>query len=141
MNLLARRDHSASELKRKLAARGVEPAEIDAALGQLTEDGLLSDERFATSYARQRSARGYGPRRVAEELRQRGLSSEEVNSAICTDEIDWYEIANEVWRKKFGTPARDAKEKSKQIRFMQYRGFDHEQTRYALGQSLADEDI
>ena len=46
MNLLARREHSTRELKRKLKVRGMEGVEVDQALAALQEERLLSDERF-----------------------------------------------------------------------------------------------
>jgi regulatory protein len=130
MDLLARREHTARELRDKLIRRFPDDEIIREQLARLAEERLQSDERFAASYAQQRSAKGYGPLRVREELRQRGVNEGDVVTTMQSLEIDWRELAADVMRKKFGTRAAvDLKEKSKRVRFMQYRGFtaDHYQ--------------
>jgi regulatory protein len=124
MNLLARREHSISELRRKLKRRFPDDAVIDEQIARLTGENLQSNRRFAESYARQRIDRGYGPVRVCEELRERGASSFDVTAAIEESQVDWFAVASEVALKKFGAlPPSDIKEKARRARFMQYRGF------------------
>ena len=130
MNLLARREHSVRELRTRLQRNFPDATMIDEVLTRLIADRLQSDVRFAESYARQRMGRGYGPLRLREELRQRGVSEADVTVALDEMAVDWCAVAAEVMRKKFGTgDARDLKEKGKRARFMQYRGFsaDHYQ--------------
>jgi regulatory protein len=131
MDCLARREHSADELRRKLVARDFTPGEIDATLADLEREGLLSDARFAEAFVAARWRRGQGPARLRAELVQRGLSSELIITAL--DAHDWFEGARAAREKKFGSeqPA-DYKDKARQIRFLQYRGFDGEQIRHAL---------
>ena len=94
---------------------------------------MQSDGRFAESYARQRSGSGYGLLRVRQEMRERGLSDTVIASALESIEADWFALAEEAYRKKFGeTPAADLKEKAKRVRFMQYRGFDSEHYQHLL---------
>lgn len=128
MNLLARREHSQQELRRKLKRRFSDENSIDEQLSRLVDERLLCDARFAEAYVRQRGARGYGPLRLREELRERGVSDERIDVALAEADIDWSELAADVVYKKFGgnAPA-DIKEKARQIRFIQYRGFsaDH----------------
>jgi regulatory protein len=124
MNLLARREHSARELRNKLQRRFADSDIIDEQLSLLMEQGLQSDVRFAQSYARQRISRGYGLLRLREELRERGVAEVDVAAAMSEMEIDWYAVAMEVMRKKFGIrDAIDLKEKARRARFMHYRGF------------------
>ena len=136
MNLLARREHLRAELYQKLRKRfGAEAeSEIDTELDRLTEENLLSDERFAESYIRQRSGKGYGPDRIRQELRQKGLDGGLLEIAMESAEVDWVAIATEVRLKKFG-PAQpgDFKEKARQLRFLNYRGFGGEFAATALG--------
>ena len=130
MDLLARREHSLEELRRKLKRRFVNEDLVEGELQRLKDENLQSDERYADSFLRQRSARGYGPRRVRHEMRQKGLSDAEINNAFDRVEVDWYGLAAAVMNKKFGdTPVVEIKEKARRIRFMQYRGFnsDHYQ--------------
>lgn len=124
MNLLARREHSVRQLRIKLQRRFPGDERIDEQLSRLTAEHLQCDVRFAASYTRQRISRGYGPVRLREELRERGVAEADSTAAMEELEIDWYALAAEVMHKKFGALApRDIKEKARRARFMQYRGF------------------
>jgi regulatory protein len=124
MNLLARREHSVRELRNKLKRRFTDDVKIDAQLALLIAERLQCDVRFAQSYARQRISRGYGPVRLREELRERGVSEADVAAAMDEMQIDWCAVAADVMRKKFGMrDAIDLQEKARRARFMQYRGF------------------
>lgn len=130
MNLLARREHSVQELRNKLKRRFGDKSMIDEQLSRLATEHLQSDARFAESYARQRVSRGYGPVRLREELRERGVSEADVDVSIEELVIDWCALASDVLHKKYGATApQDIKEKARRVRFMQYRGFtaDHYQ--------------
>ena len=130
MNLLARREHTRRELLQKLQRRFPDEQLVEAELQRLADERLQSDERFAQSYARQRSGRGYGPLRVRQEMRDKGLADDDIVRAFEIAEIDWYAVAAQAFRKKFGdSPVRELKEKARRNRFMQYRGFgvDHYQ--------------
>lgn len=124
MDLLARREHSRSELSRKLRQRGAPASLADVELDKLEEDGLLSDERFCEAYVYARSQRGYGPVRLREELRQRGVADHLIDAALADAAYDWSELARRTFEKRFpeGT-ATDMNARSKQLRFMHYRGF------------------
>jgi regulatory protein len=78
LDLLARRDHFRLELENKLRRRGLPHDEIEAAIERCTDLGLLDDERVGLRFVEVRAAsRGWGPRRLAGELRQRGVSRED----------------------------------------------------------------
>ena len=128
MDLLARREHLRSELEIKLTKRfGPDLVDVSTVLDQLEQDQLLSDQRFAEAYVRHRSGRGYGPERIQQDLRHKGACAELAVAVLKASETDWAELAREVRHKKFGeaVPA-DFKEKSRQLRFLQYRGFGGE---------------
>lgn len=135
MNLLARREHSLGELRQKLARRFDDEQLLESQLQKLVEENLQSDERYAESFARMRALRGYGPGRVQQEMREKGISDEVIARAFELAELDWRALAESTYRKKFGDPDQLAlqenplKEKARRIRFMQYRGFsaDHYQ--------------
>jgi regulatory protein len=127
MNLLARREHSVWELRRKLRVRFPDDALLDEQLSRLTEQNLQSDMRFAESYIRQRIERGYGPVRLREELRERGVSRTDIARLMAEVEIDWRAHAMQVMQNKYGgLPSRDIKEEARRARFMQHRGFTAE---------------
>ncbi|MBT8447425.1 MAG: recombination regulator RecX, partial [Gammaproteobacteria bacterium] len=134
LRLLSRREHSVRELRQKLIAREYEAALVDEVLEQLQGDGSLSEERFAEAYVRQRCGRGYGPIRIRQELRERGLDAELVSAALAAVETPWRTLAETARRKKFGEePPEDFEARARQMRFLNYRGFDENQIRAALG--------
>ena len=133
MNLLARREHSLGELRNKLRRRFPDEQQLETQLQKLVAEKLQSDERFAESFARMRAGRGYGPARVRQDMREKGLSDVDIATAFEAAELDWCELASEVLLKKFGpvTPA-DLKEKARRIRFMEYRGFAADHYRHLI---------
>ncbi|WP_455212713.1 regulatory protein RecX [Kaarinaea lacus] len=130
MDLLARREHSVAELRRKLLAKGYAQIEVDEQLLKLEQENLLSDQRFTESYVNFRSKKGFGPLRIEQELKERGIGN-----ALLEEYLDnkdyWRNIAKEVREKRFGTSMpQDYKDKVRQLRFLQYRGFSQDQLRY-----------
>ncbi len=127
---MARREHSESELRQKLGRRGLDSDAISLIVAQLKEQGLQSDRRFAGSYIHSREHKGYGPRRIAQELRARGVAAEIIEGALAESAIDWSVLAAKLREKKFG-PALpvDYAARMKQSNFLNYRGFTSEQIR------------
>ena len=127
MDLLSRRDHSRKQLIGKLQQRGFETEEILQSLDLLERENLLNDERFAESYLHQRMQRGFGPIRIRQELEERGVSSEIVQSLMASCEGLWSDLMQQQRIKRFGEEIpQDYKEKTKQARFLQNRGFSPE---------------
>lgn len=129
MNLLARREHLRRELEIKLGKRfGADSAtDVRVVLDQLEDENLLSDARFTDAYIRQRSARGYGPERIRQELRQKGVADGLLEDALAAADIDWAALARDVRIKKFGAARpEEFSEKARQLRFLNYRGFGGE---------------
>lgn len=136
MNLLARREHSQQELYRKLVNKGFESADIRPALATLSKEGLLSDGRFTEAFINSRLKRGSGPVKIAMELQQRGVSDELVSTFLNERDAQWTESAIAVRTKRFGpSPPDDFKERARQMRFLQYRGFTLQQIQRALGEA------
>lgn len=128
VSLLARREHSVSELRNKLQRYDHQDNEIEKTLQWLKTNDLQSDQRFTQSYLRHRSQRGCGELRIKQELKQRGVSDTLIAEAFKAAEIDWFALAVAVRCKRFGEQVPvDFKERAKQLRFLQYRGFTHEQ--------------
>ncbi len=127
MNLLARREHSVAELVKKLSA-DFEHDDIIVVIYKLTEKNLQSDQRFAENYLRYRSQRGFGYQKIRQELKERGVAVELINGALTESDIDWFALAADARCKRFGEQEpEDFKQRAKQQRFLQYRGFTHEQ--------------
>jgi len=135
MNWLARREHSQAELREKLAAREFEPEIISITVEKLASEGLVSDERFAEALVAVRIRKGQGPVRIRAELKKRGVGAELVQLHVYDAGHDWIALARDVRCKKFGvTVPAEFKDKAKQMRFLEYRGFYNEQIRAAVGE-------
>lgn len=133
MRLLTRREHSCQELKQKLERKGFNAGLVEDITAQLQQEGLLSDVRFAESYQRSRCNKGYGPIRIQQELKQRGTSQEIISATVIEDDPEWFELARRVREKRFGKALPGSlPERMKQQRFLQYRGFNQQQLKYAL---------
>jgi regulatory protein len=158
---LAQREHSRSELQRKLlrVARAEQAERLAASSGAPVEDAeaasagcadpeqcverlldwlqqhrYLSEARFVESRVQARAAR-YGNMRIRQELAQHGLSPDEHTLQQLRDSE--FERARAVWQRKFGQPPADAHERARQMRFLAQRGFSAEVVRRVLN---ADEE-
>ncbi|MGA0611210.1 RecX family transcriptional regulator [Caldimonas sp. KR1-144] len=149
--LIAQREHSRIELRRKLARHrqklaeraqaslleGVAPTvpvpeegEIDALLDWLASKDLLSTERFVETRVQARAAR-FGNLRIRQELAQHGIELDpETAQQLKASEVA---RARAVWLKRFGQPALDAAGRAKQMRFLAARGFAAEVVRRVVG--------
>ncbi len=135
LRLLARREHSRQELIQKLLERGLPEALVRETVKQFAAEGLLSNKRYAEALTRTRRQQGHGPRRIQAELRQRGLSRDEIVPAMEAETTGWVALAREARAKRFGpSPPADYKEKARQARFLAGRGFTTEQIRQVLGE-------
>lgn len=119
---LSIREYSTKELTQKLAPFVGDGDDLGALLEWLRSHGFLSDMRFVDAYVRRRSVR-YGSRRILQELQGYGISDtvlHQVGSEMRENEL---ERARQIWQKKFGNKPSDVKERARQIRFLQQRGF------------------
>ena len=129
LRCLAQREHSRVELERKLARHVVDTdeasaqAQIARALDELAAAGLLSEVRVAESVLASQGQR-YGVRRLKQTLQHKGLAPALVSATLQAARSTEVERAREVWRRRFGSPAADAKERARQFRFMAGRGFE-----------------
>lgn len=142
VSLLARREYSRAELRAKLLGGadrqgrihdegGVRPdddressagEDLDAVLDELARLGYLSDARYAKALVQQKS--GTRSRRsINAALKASGVAEEVAAEALAEHAIDDGEAMIALWRKRFGTPPADDKEKARQVRFLQARGF------------------
>jgi regulatory protein len=114
LGLLARREHGASELKRKLGARGdFAKADIDQAVESLRETGAQSDQRYALAIARSRARKGYGPRFVAQELASKGIARALIQATLKDPDIDWDAARQKALGKPVDSPSKEASAKLK----------------------------
>lgn len=122
LDLLARREYSRLELKRRLAPHAESEDEIDSLLAELSERQWQSDERYTEAFIHSKS-RSRGRLRLQQELAAKGVDESLVRANLPDRDT---ELANAlaVLHKKFAAPPQNFQEKQKQIRFMLYRGFE-----------------
>jgi regulatory protein len=132
--LLAGRDFGRIELIQRLERRGYPAAIVNAVVDGLVAERLLSEARFVEQFIRQHAGRGHGPVRIRAELRERGVPASEIEGGLETAGEDWAAIARDTRRRRFGSSApTDYRERARQARFLQYRGFSADHIRAALG--------
>jgi regulatory protein len=136
MDLLMRREHAVAELQKKLIAKDYDIDIVAEVVERLANEGLVSDERFTEAFVRYRRNNGYGPRRIQSELRERGVSEKIQSTYLDSGDPQWFEHAALVQSKRFGDSLpEDFKERARQARFLQYRGFTSDQIREVLDDS------
>jgi len=120
-------------LQRKLGVREHDPATIRSVIEALQEEGLQSDRRFTEAFVHSRIEKGYGPVRIVQELRERGVSDELIHLLVDRQAAEWQQLASRVRRKRFGPqPPADLGEKARQSRFLRHRGFSGDHIRRVL---------
>jgi len=128
IDLLSRREHAVKELVQKLAQRDYAREAIDEVIEFLIENNYLCERRYTESLMRKRINKGYGRHYIYQELKQNGIERYLAIEVAENLEIDWYDLAQRTYYKRFGTTKiKDQKEKAKRIRFLQYRGFSSEE--------------
>lgn len=124
VSLLAKRDYASGELTRILNKLTEDREGIDKALSRLVECGYLDDHRLITHLINKHIRKKHGPARINQEIRQKGFPQELVEQLLEKVDVDWYAMARELKVSKFGDEMpSEAKEKNKQIRYLQYKGF------------------
>jgi regulatory protein len=131
--LLARRDFASGELRQKLGSQGYDAAVAAAVVAELIEERAIDDSRYAENYVAYHSGRGHGPVRIGADLRSLGVPADLVAAALETGP-DWRALARAIRIRKFGAePPEEWTEKTRQARFLQYRGFSSDHIRAATG--------
>jgi regulatory protein len=120
---LARRELSRAELAQRLRRRGIEEADVGRALDELASLGYLSDVRCADAVVSQRKGR-YGKRAIVHALSERGINKDDAAKALSqltgTDETA---DALALWQHRFGQAPRNDRDKARQVRYLQARGY------------------
>jgi len=131
LRYLSARDYSRKELACKLLRFVGEGDDLDALLDWLEEQDFLSDSRFAESLVRRRMGR-YGNNRIRQELRDHQVTEALPDSAMQMLMDNEVVRAYEVWERKFGVMPTDIRERARQMRFLQQRGFSSDAIRRVM---------
>ena len=156
---LSRREYGKAELKQKLLDKEQDPDKIDALLDEFAEKGYQSDYRTTLMLIRENIRKGRGRARIKQEFYHKKIAmpgnidelidmanaeSEEFSEFIDEDTdnlvegVDWLKLAVTARTKKYGDDIpTEQKDKARQLRFLQYRGFNtdicFEALNYTLG--------
>ena len=137
LRLLNRRDYCAAELAARLVERGVDESAAARVVQALGRERMVDDARYAEHYVAWHAGRGQGPIRIAHELKELGVAPALVDEAVQATSSDWRARCARVRRRRFGDEApAEWKERARQARFLQYRGFSADQVRAALGHDI-----
>lgn len=155
---LSRREYGKAELKQKLLDKEQDPKQIDALLDEFAEKGYQSDYRTTLMLIRENIRKGRGRGRIKQEFYHKKIAmpsnidelidmannesdefSEFVEDSADTliDGVDWLKLAVVARTKKYGDDIPiEQKDKARQLRFLQYRGFNTDICFAALNYTL-----
>jgi regulatory protein len=119
---VARREYARAELREKLLTTGAPSDAVDATLDELVALGFLSDARYACAVVRQKTG-GYSKRAIAQTLKSKGVCGDAATEALAEVEQDDGAALVALWQRRFGRAPVDDREKARQVRFLQSRGF------------------
>ena len=129
--MLARREYSRLELEHKLAPYTGNPEDIAGLLDDFERRGWLSESRVVAQVLASRRRR-FGAQKIAHELRDKGISDAAIVGAQQQLQESELDAARAVWMRKFGVIPANSREKARQMRFLQGRGFSLEIIRRVL---------
>lgn len=131
-NMIGSRALSKRELTRRLVKKGNEEADAQAAADWLEDIGAVDDAGYAAALVRHYGGKGYGPARVREELRRRGVDRELWDEAL-EEMPEAAEILDALIRKKCRGELSDPKEKKRVSDGLLRRGFGWSDVKAAMG--------
>ncbi|MGO2340367.1 MAG: regulatory protein RecX [Psychrobacter sp.] len=155
---LSRREYGKAELKQKLIDKEQDPDKIDALLNEFEEKGYQSDYRTTLMLIRENIRKGRGRGRIKQEFYHKKIAipsnvdelidmanaeSDEFSEFVddsddnLVEGIDWLKLAVIARTKKYGDDVPlEQKDKARQLRFLQYRGFNTDICFAALNYTL-----
>jgi regulatory protein len=127
LRFLGYRARSTAEVHEHLISRGYSAAAAGAALEKLHSLSYLNDESFAHDWAAARFvSRGYGPKKIEQELRSKGISDAVIRDVLretCGPHSE-AERARRLLERKFdGENVADPKVARRAAGFLQRRGY------------------
>ena len=105
-----------------------------AAVAYLAAKGYIHEDSTAALRAEQGLRKGWGERRIREDLCAHGFSREAVEEAMeSLSDVDWAEACAAVLRKRYGEIPAERGQRQKLIAAMMRLGFEAEDIRTAMG--------
>ncbi len=159
LDYLAKREYSAHELQQKLlhfarlqlhklqtpdqvidhelSLSAETETEVSQIIADFQQKNWLSDKRFTEQIVHARQSK-FGTMKIAQELKQKGVSDELISNAVQAVKQSELKNAQAVWRKKFKQAPSDRNEWAKQARFLQSRGYSLDIIRKVISDTNED---
>jgi regulatory protein len=125
--LLGRREYSEKELRIKLTSKYNEEI-CQRVIDYLQANNYQSDERFTDMMIRSYASRGYGHKRILQELSCKGIYISNLDDYVMSNNIDFKDICRDVLKRKLksNVDLSDYKIKAKLLRYLVSRGFEYD---------------
>ena len=125
---LNRRERTQAEMARLLAGKRVEPAAIEAVVGELREQGYLDDASYAQRFAEdRRRLDAWGADRIERKLLSLGVARELIASALAgQDHAGEMEAALELLARRFPAPPQTPRDRDRALGMLVRKGYDLE---------------
>ena len=145
MRLCARSEKSSGDALRLMNQWQVPQAERAGVLDRLLRERFIDDGRYAEAYVREKSRlSGWGARKIAVQLRQKGVSQGVIAEALkqLDDDVELPRLVEKLRRKMRLTKYSSAYElRGKLLRYALSLGFDYDMAQRAVEESLAEQDL
>ena len=133
MSLLSCGSPTQRGLEQKLTARGVPRDTARMAAAYLADQGFIRESDTAELRVEQSLRKGWGPRRIREDLRAKGYDASAIEEAMeAVAELDHVERLTAVIRKKYTAVPADRRERDRMVAALLRLGYDGETVREAL---------
>ncbi len=131
-NMIGSRALSKKELTRRLVKKGNDEADAQAAADWLEDIGAVDDAEYAAALVRHYGGKGYGPARVREELRRRGVDRALWDQAL-EEMPEAAKTLDQLIQKKCRGELSDPREKKRVSDALLRRGFSWGEIKAAMG--------
>ncbi|OBT17322.1 recombination regulator RecX [Vibrio sp. UCD-FRSSP16_10] len=133
LQFLSHRDHGHYELQQKLLNNGFELIDIDEAMIFCRNHHYLDDLRYAKTQMKRQINNGHGEGRIRQELQAKRVSNEVIEQVLREQPQDWFKLARYSLEQNFDESVVLGEDGyTKQVRYLQFRGFSFDQIEYAL---------
>lgn len=142
MRLCARGERSTGDAMRLMRTWGVPEGERQAVVDRLVAQRFIDNGRYAELYVREKSRlSGWGARKIAMQLRTKGVEKEVIAEALATIDRDEQSdrLAEKLRRKMRTTKAQsDYEMRGKLLRYALGLGYDYDDASTALDKIMAE---
>jgi regulatory protein len=131
---LARRDHTAAEIRRHLIERGIDLDVAEEAIALLREGRYLDDAAYARRFAEdRRQIDAWGAERIEQRLLAAGVAPEHVAVALADQDVDGeLDAAVDLLRRRFPDPPDDDRGRNRALGMLVRRGYELELAHEAI---------